>query len=161
MQLLQELLEIRDNYYKVYGFDLIEEKMQEMKAVLQTIINEGFVDDHRGDLEREFDELEKKYIAARRALGTINRGGKHLSQQDASEHRSKIMKYLNMFRNRLQNTMMELNMSNREIEYHMNRMDHERKDGRPSEVFSHTKRDERPVQRERTPFRKPLSRNVA
>lgn len=136
MKLLKELLEMHEDNTRIHGFDIIEEKMKEMKSILSTLISEGFVDEHRGDLEKEFDELEKKYIAARRALGTINRGAKNISPNEVKVHRSKIMQYLNNFRNRLQNVMLELNMTDREIEYHMNRMDDDRRFGRPSEVFN-------------------------
>lgn len=150
MQLLKELLEISDNYYKRNGFDIIEEKMSELKSIVESIISEGFMDDHRGDLEREFDELEKKYIAARRALGTINSGAKNLSPEDAKIHRSKIMRYMNMFRAKLRDTMLDLNMSNREIDYHLDRMDSDRKEGRPSEVFTHKRStEERPIRQRR------------
>lgn len=158
MQLLKELLEIGDTYYKVNGFDIIEEKMNELKSIMDSIIKEGFVDDHRGDLEREFDDLEKKYIAARRALGTINRGAKRLSPEEAKMHRSKIMRFINIFRSKLQDVMLDLNMSNKEIEYHLNRMDNDRRNGRPNEVFS---RDKLPNRHSRQDVQQPPRRNVA
>lgn len=149
MKLLQEMLELTVEYNRVNGMDIIGRKLTEMRKILDTALNEGFLDDHRGDLEKEFDDIEKRYVAARRALATINRGGKHFTPDQTREHRSKIMRHINIFRNKLQNLMLDMNMSNREIEYHMDRIDSDRATGRPSEVFNREN-----IQRSNRPSRK-------
>lgn len=152
MKLLREMLELSVEYNRVNGMDIIGRKLEEMREILNNVLNEGFMDDHRGDLEKEFDEIEKRYVAARRALATINRGGKHFSPEQEREHRSKIMRHINIFRNKLQNIMLDMNMSNREIQYHMDRIDSDRREGRPSEVFN---RPPASPNRQRTPSRHP------
>lgn len=140
MKLLQELLESADDVIQVSGLDAIQACLTEMRALAQTSLYEGFTDNHRGDLEKKFDQIESKLITVRRALGTVN-AAKDLPPEQVKAHKSKLMGYINVFRKQLYDVMIELGMSDREMTYHLDRLKLDREYGKPSEVFKKTPGD--------------------
>lgn len=139
MKLIKHLLEMADDAIATNGFDEILERLREMRKLSEQMLKEGFMDNHRGDLDKKFDELEAKVIAARRALGTIN--SSRMTPEQQTEHRSRIMRHINFFRKQLHEVMKELGMSQREMEYHLSRIGLDREYGKPSEVFTRAPRD--------------------
>ena len=99
MELIKHLLEMADDAIALNGFYVILERLGEMRRLSREVLKEGFMDNHRGDLDRKFDELEAKVIAARRALGTIN--SSRMTPEQQREHKSKIMRHINFFRKQL------------------------------------------------------------
>lgn len=136
MKLIKHLLEMADDAIALNGFDIILEHLREMRALSRKVLQEGFVDNHRGDLDRKFDELEAKVIAARRALGAIN--SSKMTPEQQREHKSKTMRHINFFRKQLHDVMKELGMSQREMDYHLSRIGLDREYGKPSETFTRT-----------------------
>lgn len=136
MKLLQELLENANEVILVNGFSEIERRLGEMRNLIKEMpLTEGFTDNHRGDLDRKFDDIERKLLTARRMLGKIN--GANFSPDELSVHKSKIMRYINIFRKQLYDVMIELGMSDREMQYHLDRIDLDREHGKPAETFTH------------------------
>lgn len=157
MKLLQEMLEIADEKISATGFDKILENIKELRALAARQISEGFMDNHRGDLDKKFDELEAKVIDARRTLGKIN-ATKDMDPEMKTMYKSNLMKNINKFRFQLQQVMKELGMGPKEMQYHMARIGLDREYGNPSEVF--TKKDASP---EESRFRQAINqkRNLA
>ena len=146
MKILNELLDIASNKDLELKLKKIHEHFVDLRETLEKTLNEGMMSDHRGDLEKEFDETEKRLIAARRALGTLN--SNKLSPDATREHKSKVMKYINAFRKKLYDIMIQMGMSDREIEYHLDRIGADRAYGKPSELFSRSEKyDDRRNQR--------------
>lgn len=139
MELIKHLLEMADDAIENNGFDEILERLREMRKISREVLKEGFMDNHRGDLERKFDELETKVIAARRALGTVNSA--RMTPEQQALHKSKIMRHINFFRRQLHDVMKELGMSQREMDYHLSRIGLDREYGKPSETFTRTPKD--------------------
>lgn len=137
MKLMQELLETADTVIMANGLDEIQARLTEMRALAQTSLYEGFSDNHRGDLEKKFDQIESKLITVRRALGTVN-GATNMPPEQVKQHKSKLMGYINVFRKQLYDVMIELGMSDREMSYHLDRLKLDREYGKPSEVFQKT-----------------------
>lgn len=140
-QLIKQLLEIADTVIVETGFDEISNRLQEMKAIA---LSEGFMNNHRGDLDRKFDELEDKLIAARRELGSTNNAD--LTPEEKKEYRAKVMRHINFFRRQLQDVMQELGMSEKEKTFHMNRIGLDREFGKPSEMFTR-QQDQKPEEK--------------
>ncbi len=134
MEFIKHLLEMADDAIAANGFDEILERLKEMREISKETLKEGFMDNHRGDLEKKFDELEAKIIAARRALGTINSA--RMTPEQQAIHKSKIMRHINFFRKQLHDVMKELGMSQREMDYHLSRIGLDREYGKPSEIFT-------------------------
>lgn len=135
MKLMKELLETADDVILDNGIAAVERCLGEMrKAVRELPLSEGFTDNHRGDLDRKFDDIEKKLVAARRMLGKLN--GSSLSPEDQKVHKAKVMRYINIFRKQLYDVMIEMGMSPKEMDYHLNRIDLDREHGKPAEVFT-------------------------
>ncbi len=118
MNLIQELMERADDVIAKNGFDEILNRLAEMRQLMASQINEGFMDNHRGDLERKFDELENQLIAARRRLGEVNTA--QMSDEDRTEHKSIVMGRINQFRKQLLSVMADLNMPDKEKQFHLN-----------------------------------------
>lgn len=72
MKTIKHLLEVADTVIETRGFESILHRLYEIHALATKRLNEGFMDHHRGDLEKKFDDLERKVLVARRALGEIN-----------------------------------------------------------------------------------------
>lgn len=121
-----------------HGFDTIQEQFNELRAIYTEMVAEGFIDNHRGDLDRKFDETEKKLIAARRGLGLVNTG---FDKEQEREHKSKLMRYINIFRKELTDIMQEMGMSEKEMAYHNARIGLDREYGKPAEVFQQVPSD--------------------
>lgn len=157
MKLLQEMIEIADNTISTTGFDRILENLKQLRTLAYTKIDEGFMDNHRGDLDKKFDELEAKIIDARRTLGKIN-SNQNMDPEIRTMYKSNVMKNINKFRHQLQQVMKELGMGEREMQYHLSRIGLDREYGKPSEVF--TKKDAPP---EESRFRQAINqrRNLA
>lgn len=134
MNFLQQLIESADTKIQKSGFDVIGQIISEMREVALNPLNEGFTDNHRGDLEKQFDKVEEKFIAARRMLAKLNSA--NLPPEQKSEHKSKVMKYINAFRKELIQLMDEMGMSSRERQYHVDRMGLDREFGKPAETFT-------------------------
>lgn len=135
MKLMKELLESADDIILENGFVAVERCLGEMRNLVRELpLTEGFTDNHRGDLDRKFDDIEKKLIAARRMLGKLN--GSSLSPEEQKVHKSKVMRYINIFRKQLYDVMLDMGMSSREMDYHLNRIGLDREYGKPSEVFT-------------------------
>lgn len=140
MKLMKELLESADDIILENGFVAVERCLGEMRNLVRELpLTEGFTDNHRGDLDRKFDDIEKKLIAARRMLGKLN--GSSLSPEEQKVHKAKVMRYINIFRKQLYDVMLDMGMSSREMDYHLNRIDLDREHGKPSEVFTKGERD--------------------
>lgn len=107
------------------------ERIESLLCNLKQLLHEGFIDSHRGDLEKKFDIVEDKFIAARRALGIINKS--NFTPEEKREERKKVMSRMNVFRHELYKLMKEMGMSAKEIDYHKNRIDMDREFGKPSE----------------------------
>lgn len=135
-QLIKQLLEIADVVIVETGFDEISNRLTQMKAIA---LSEGFMNNHRGDLDRKFDELEDKLIAARRELGAANNA--EMSPEEKKEYRAKVMRHINFFRRQLQDVMVELGMSEKEKTFHMNRIGLDREFGKPAEMFTRPKKN--------------------
>lgn len=133
MKIIHELLESADKVIINSAPDQILARLQEMRGLVLSHLTEGAMDDHRGDLEQKFDDLETKVIAARRALGMLNSA--HMTPEARSNHKSKIMRHLNVFRKQLHDVMLSLNMNQREVDYHLARMGLDREFGKPSDLF--------------------------
>lgn len=116
------------------GFDYILENIKSMRQIYKSRLDEGFIGNHRGDLERQFDDLEERIIKARRILGKLNAAD--LPPEEVSAQKSRIMREINYFRQKLHAVMKELGMSDREMAYHLDRISQDRAYGKPSEVFS-------------------------
>lgn len=140
MNLIQELMERADDVIAKNGFDEILNRLAEMRQLMASQINEGFMDNHRGDLERKFDELENQLIAARRRLGEVNTA--QMSDEDRTEHKSIVMGRINQFRKQLLSVMADLNMPDKEKQFHLNRIGLDREFGKPSETFTRRSPDE-------------------
>lgn len=134
MELLRQLNESADNIVLERGLDAIGDIIKEMRELSISAINEGFMDNHRGDLERKFDELENKYIAARRMLSKVNSA--NISPEEKNAHKGKLMRYIDAFRKQLYSIMDEMGMSQRERQFHMERMGLDREFGSPKETFT-------------------------
>lgn len=143
MKLIKEMLEIANDTIMTNGFDRILENLKELRALAHLKLEEGFMDNHRGDLDRKFDELEAKIIDARRTLGKLN-SDQNMDAGIKAMYKSNLMKNLNKFRYELELVMKELGMSDREKEYHRARIGLDREYGKPSEVF--TKKQNEPEQ---------------
>lgn len=133
MLLIKELIEMADDVIFSNGLDVIKENLDEMREIYNKMINEGFIDNHRGDLDRRFDDLEKKLIAARRALGYVNSA--KFDPQREKEQKKKILSSINSFRKQLYDLMIEMGMSQKEVDYHTRRLDMDKNFGKPSEIF--------------------------
>jgi hypothetical protein len=141
MKLLQELMTIADDVVETRGFSELQKKLNEMRKLVHELpLTEGFTDNHRGDLDRKFDEVEAKLLSARRMMSKL--AAANLSPQDKNMHRGKILKYINIFKSQLESIMTELGMSDREMKYHLDRLDLDREHGKPAEVFTNRNRDE-------------------
>lgn len=117
-----------------HGTDALMKCVTEMRNIVnEHALKEGFTDNHRGDLERKMDELENKLITTTRMLGKIN--GAQLSPEDKLEHKKRIMVNMNMFRRQLIDTMLEMGMNPKEINYHMDRIKMDTPYGKPNDVF--------------------------
>lgn len=134
MQLLRELVEMADDMILENGIANVEARLKEVKEIYKLMLSEGFMDNHRGDLDRRFDELETKLINARRKLGMVN--SSDFTKDEATEFKSKIMKNINIFRKELYDLMIEMGMSEREINYHVDRIGLDREYGKPVERFT-------------------------
>lgn len=111
-----------------------------MKLINELVkLEEGMMDNHRGDLERKFDDTENKLITVRRMLGKLNGLSKSMSPEDMKMHKSKVMRYINHYRKQLYDLMFEMGMSEKEMNYHKNRIDLDRAEGKPAEVFTHNR----------------------
>lgn len=142
MKLLQELLETANEVILENGFSEIERRLGEMRVLLKDLpLREGFTDNHRGDLDGKFDEIEKKLLTARRMLGKVN--GSNFSPEEQGVHKSKIMRYINIFRKQLYDVMIEMGMSSKEMQYHLDRIDLDREHGKPAETFTRTQPEEK------------------
>lgn len=143
MSILKELLEAADNVIAVSGFDAISDILTEMRTLAKqkNKLNEGFTDNHNGELDRKFDDLENKLIAARRKLADIN-GYTDLSPEERNEAKSKVMANINVFRQSLYSVMLDLGMSEKEIKFHLDRIALDRKHGKPAERFTNVNKDE-------------------
>lgn len=140
MNLIQELMEMADDVIAKNGFDEILKRLAEMRQIMSEQLNEGFMGNHRGDLERKFDQLENQLIAARRRLGEVNTVA--MSPEDRNEHKSIVMGRINQFRMQLLDVMKELQMSEKEKQFHLNRIGLDREFGKPSETFTRRSPDE-------------------
>lgn len=134
MELLRKLNESADNLVLERGLDAIGDIIKEMRALSTVAINEGFMDNHRGDLERKFDELENKYVAARRMLSKVNAA--NMSPEEKNAHKGKLMRYIDAFRKQLYAVMDEMGMSQRERQFHLDRIGLDREFGSPKETFT-------------------------
>ena len=136
MDLLRELLESANDVILDNGFVEIERRLGEMRLLVKQLpLTEGFTDNHRGDLDRKFDDIEHKLLAARNMLSKIN-GANQLSPEEKNEEKSKIMRYINVFRKQLYDVMISLGMSQKEMAFHLNRIDLDREHGKPADVFN-------------------------
>ena len=134
MKLLLELVEMADDLILETGIDNVEARLNEVREIYAKMVAEGFIDNHRGDLDKKFDELEDKLIQARRKLGMVNSA--NLTKDEATEFKSKIMRNINIFRKELYDLMIEMGMSEREIDYHVKRIGLDREHGKPVEKFT-------------------------
>lgn len=106
-------------------------------------LEEGSIDNHNGDLERRFDQLENRYIKTRRLLGLINKDKIEYSpvNKDAllrqKQQKSEVMGMMNSMRAEMNKIMGQLGWSAEEVAYHKSRMDGDREFGKPSEIFTH------------------------
>ncbi len=142
MKLLQELLETANEVILENGFGEIERRLGEMRTLIKQMpLTEGFTDNHRGDLERKFDEIEKKLLTARRMLGKVN--STQFAPEEQAAHKSKIMRYINIFRKQLYDVMIELGMNDKEMQYHLDRIDLDREHGKPAETFTRRQPEEK------------------
>ena len=139
MDLLRELVEMADDVILEKGIDNVEVRLKEIKEIYALMVSEGFIDNHRGDLDSKFDELEDKLIQARRKLGMVNSAD--FTKDEATEFKSKIMRNINIFRSQLYDLMIEMGMNEREIDYHVNRIGLDREYGKPVEKFTMPKHD--------------------
>ncbi len=135
MKLLLELVEMADDLILETGIDNVEARLNEVREIYAKMVAEGFIDNHRGDLDKKFDELEDKLIQARRKLGMVNSA--NFTKDEATEFKSKIMRNINIFRKELYDLMIEMGMNEREIDYHVNRIGLDREYGKPVERFTH------------------------
>lgn len=134
---MQELLETANEVILENGFSEIERRLGEMRTLLKEMpLTEGFTDNHRGDLDKKFDEIENKLLTARRMLGKVN--ASKFSPEEQAMHKSKIMRYINVFRKQLYDVMIEMGMSGKEMQYHLDRIDLDREHGKPAETFTRT-----------------------
>ena len=138
MKMLLEFLQIADDAILANGFDEIDRCIKEMRSLVKThALTEGFTDNHRGDLDSKFDQLETNIINARRILGKLNTSNA-MSPQEKTEQKSKIMVNINMFRRQMYDLMTKMGMSEREMRYHLDRIGQDREYGKPNERFSAT-----------------------
>lgn len=138
MELLLEFLQIADDAILANGFGEIERCIKEMRELVNThALTEGFTDNHRGDLDGKFDQLENNIINARRILGKIN-ASSVMSPQEKQEQKSKIMVNINMFRRQMYDMMVSMGMNQREMQYHLDRIGQDREYGKPNERFAAT-----------------------
>lgn len=106
-------------------------------------LEEGSIDNHNGDLEKRFDQLENRYIKTRRLLGLINQDKIEYSpvNKDAllrqKQQKSEVMGMMNSMRAEMNKIMGQLGWSPEEVAYHKERMGLDREFGKPSEIFTH------------------------
>lgn len=140
MKTLKLLIEAADNAIEANGFDEISKRLNEIKELFRTRLDEGFMDNHNGELDRKFDELEAKLIAARRKLGELNTSDMPHEQKAAAK--AQVMRDINVFRNSLYDVMLDLGMKEKEIKYHLDRIALDRQYGKPAERFTNVNKDE-------------------
>lgn len=141
MKTIKHLLEVADTVIETRGFESILHRLHEIHALATKRLNEGFMDDHRGDLEKKFDDLERKVLVARRALGKVN--SSRLDSDEQRTHKRIIMQHINSFRRDLHVVMKELGMEKEEMDYHLARIGMDREYGTPSEIFTRPSDDKK------------------
>lgn len=133
MNLISELVEVANMKTLEHAGNIMLEMVKQFR---QQTLNEGEIANNRGDLERKFDHLEQILISANKSLSSINRSNNGLSNEERNQLRGQILGRMNKIRSALYNIMIEMGMNEKEIEYHLNRMQLDTKYGKPSDTFT-------------------------
>ena len=105
MQYLQEMMYISFTERASRKLAKINEQLESLVKKKESLLKEGFIDDHNGPLEAKFDEIKRKVLAAERAIGISNRIKDPIERR---KHKSRIMSLMNKLRHGMYDIMIEL-----------------------------------------------------
>lgn len=158
MEFLSEMIQIGNTVQIKNSLDKLNENFILLKRLYKSVLNEGFIDSHNGELERKFDQIEDKIIFLRRQLSTINMNNPEYSD----ELKSEIFRKLNSLRRELIEIANKLGMKDKEIDYHLKRIGLDVEYGKPSEFAKTLPSEQRKSNRVNPQIRKVVNydRNI-
>ncbi|MEO7904213.1 MAG: hypothetical protein ABIR91_00295 [Candidatus Saccharimonadales bacterium] len=115
MSLLREMLEDVKLLNLAEQMDAMEASLAEFKL----IVNEAMIGDSNGPLEAEFDEVEKRLLAARRAMGIANRIA---DPEEKKRHKGNVMQKFNALQKQFRDIMIKMNFSREQINNELQRV---------------------------------------
>lgn len=113
MKFLKDLLEVNEMAKAKSAASVLESRYEVIKNILgnRVSLNEGFMDSHDGELEKDMDEAARRFAVIRHAMTLVN---KLPEGESKTKNKSRIFGHLNATRNILNKLIKRLNLNDDE-----------------------------------------------
>lgn len=115
--ILVEMLQLAETLSIEKDLNALHEIFLEAKETHTAFVTEGLTENYQGNVDAEFNELERLFAVARKGLSLANRLE---TEEQRRMHKARMMSHMNKIRIRLDQLMQNMGIGDRETRQKLN-----------------------------------------